>query len=320
MKKLSVILSLCAITSCVLSSGCSKSKNAAASTSAGSGNPVEMKIKWTVGKKYSLHMELNQSTKTDVPNQPQPVVQEVKLAQDFDISALKELDNGGRQLELEFENETMDVSQGGRSVLNFDSVQSPAQDTNNPVAPMLRAMIGARIQYFTDADGKVEKMEGVDELMNRIAATENPQQQMMFKQMFSEEAFKQYASFADAMPDHPVNIDDSWPLKKDVSTSIGVVTVDMKYTFKNWEQHGDRQCAHIEVAGDISTKSTSTTLGAVVEIKSGEISGEFWYDPASGMIVDMNTDQNLKLNITTRTQTMTAEFSRKMNVTLVDVQ
>jgi hypothetical protein len=320
MKKLTVILSLCAMTGCVLLSGCSKSKNAATSTSGGSGNPLEMKIKWTVGKKYSLHMELSQTTKTDVPNQPQPVMQEVKLAQDFDISALKELDNGGRQLELEFNDETMDVSQGGRSVMSFDSAQSPAGDSNNPAAPILRTMIGARIQYFTDAGGKVEKMEGVDDLMNRIAATASPQQQMMFKQMFSEDTLKRYGSFADAMPDHPVNIGDSWPLSKDVSTPIGVVTVDMKYTFKDWEQHGDRQCAYVEAVGDISTKSTSTAMGAVVEIKNGKISGGFWYDPTAGMIVDMSTDQNMKLNITTRTQTMTAEFSQKVSLTLVDVQ
>ena len=64
----------------------------------------------------------------------------------------------------------MDVLQGGRSVLSFDSMQSQAQDSNNPVAPILRAMIGARIQYFTDADGKVQKVGGVDDLTKRFEA------------------------------------------------------------------------------------------------------------------------------------------------------
>ncbi|MGA2029456.1 MAG: DUF6263 family protein [Verrucomicrobiota bacterium] len=329
MKKLAVIVSLFALTGCVLLSGCSKSKNAATqsgnnadsgSATATPASPVEMKIKWTVGKKYSLHMELDQTTKTDVPNQPQPVTQEVKIAQDFDFSVLKELDNGGRQLELTFDDETMDIFQGDRNVFSFDSTQSPAQDANNPVAPILRAMIGTRLQYFTDTNGKVEKIEGVDELMNRIAATVKPQQQAMFKQMFSEDTLKQYASFADAMPDHPVNIGDSWPLKKDVNSTIGVLTLDMEYTFKDWEQHGDRQCAHIEVTGDISTKSISTALGVVVEIKNGKISGEFWFNPALGMIVDMNDDQNMPLKITTRTQAMTAQFSQKIRVDLVGVQ
>jgi Family of unknown function (DUF6263) len=332
MKKL-VIFSLCAVAGCAMLSGCSKSKkattqsanstnsSATAAAPATSAGPLDMKIKWTVGKKYSMQMEFDQTTTTDVPNRPQPVTQEVKLVQDFDISALKELDNGGRELELEFENETLNVLQGDRNVLSFDSTQSSAQDTNNPAAAaILRAMIGARIQYFTDANGKVERMEGVDELMNRIAATGNPRSQAMFKQMFSEDTLKQYGSFADAMPDHTVSIGDSWHLKRDVSSSIGVLALDMKYTFKNWEQHGDRQCAHVEAVGDISTKSISTASGAAVEIKKGEITGEFWFDPTLGMIVDMNNDQNMTLKVTTRTQTMSPQLSQKIHLALVDVQ
>jgi hypothetical protein len=325
MKKIVVLFTFCVLAGCGLLSGCSKSKPAGqpgnnADSGTASADPVAMKITWTVGKKYSMHMELAQSTRTDVPSLPQPVTQEMKLAQDFDISALKELDGGGRQLELTFEDETMNVSQGGRNLLNFDSTQSPVQDTNNPVAAILRAMIGAHIQYFTDANGKVEKMEGVSELASRVAATGKPQEQAMFKQMFSEDTLKQYGSFADAMPDHTVNIGDNWTLKKDVTSTIGVLTLDMKYTFKNWEQHGDRRCAHVEATGDITTKSISTASGAAVEIKNGKISGEFWFDPALGMIVDMNNDENMPLKITTRAQTMTSQFSQKIRINLVDVQ
>jgi uncharacterized protein DUF6263 len=332
MKKLVAILPLCAVAVALGLSGCSKSKTGttasgnsgngsdATTASVASDQPVAMKIKWTVGKDYPMHMEMDQSTKTDVPDQPQPVVQEVKLTQDFDISALKELTNGGWQLELRFEAETMNVSQGDRNVLSFDSAQSPGQDSNNPVAPILRAIIGARIQYFTDANGSVEKLGGVDELRNRVAATAKPQQQAMFNQMFSEDTLKRYGSFADAMPDHAVNMGDSWHVKKDVPSPIGVLALDMKYTLKNWEQHDGRQCAHVEAQGDISTKTISTATGAAVEIKKGKITGDFWYDPALGMIVDVNNDQDMWLKVTTRTQTMTSRFNQKVRLALVGGQ
>lgn len=280
--------------------------------------PVEMNIKWTVGKEYPMHFEMDQTTKTDVPGQSQPVMQDVNINQDFSFSALKELDNGGRQLELTFWNETVNVSQGGRSVLSFDSAQSPAQDANNPFASGLRAMVGVPIQYFTDANGQVEKMEGVDELTKRIAAIGNPQVQTMLKQMYNEDTLKQYGSFADAMPNRMVAIGDSWMSKKDVSSPIGVLTLDLKYTFKNWEQHGGRKCAHVEEEGSISTKSISTATGMAVEITKGNISGEFWYDPTLGMIVEVNNDQNLSLKVTTRAQTMTSQFNRKVRLALVD--
>jgi hypothetical protein len=331
MKKLAVILPLYVVAGAVLLAGCSKSRTAATSSGNGgngadatlasgaSDKPVDMKIKWTVGKKYPMRIEVAQSTKTDVPDQPQPVAQEMKLTQGFTISSLKELDNGGRQLELKFESAKMDVSQGERNVLSFDSLQSPAQDGSNAAAPVLRTMIGARIQYFTDAEGKVERMTGVDELTRRIAATGQPQAQAMFQQMFSEETLKRYGSFADSLPDHAVNLGDSWPFKEDVPSSIGVLTVDLKYTFKNWEQHGDRTCAHVEASGDISTKTISTATGMVVEIKKGKISGEYWFDPVLGMIVEANNDMDLALKITTRAQTMSSQFNQKVRFALVDV-
>lgn len=321
------MLMLCALTGCALLSGCSKSKSAATpsgsgadSTTAGgaSDNSVEMGIKWTLGKDYPMHMDMDQTTKTDVPGQPQPVVQEVKLTQDFDFSTIKVLDNGGWQLELKFVSETVTVSQGDRTVMSFDSAQSPAQDAGNPAAPLLRAMIDARIQYFTDANAKVEKLGGVDELRNRVDTTGNPQEQAMFNQMFSEDTLKQYASFAEAMPNRKVTVGDSWPFKKDLSSPIGELALDMKYNFKNWELHGGRRCAHVEAEGDISTKTTSTASGMMVEIKKGTISGEFWYDPAISMIVEANNNQNLSLKITTRTQAMNSEFNQKIRVALAD--
>ncbi len=332
MRKLVVMLPLCALAGGLLLTGCSKSKTAATSSgnsrsgteaaaaSATSDKPLDMKINWTVGRKYPMRIELTQSTKTEVPDQPQPVTQEMNLTQGYDISALKALDDGGRQLELKFESESMNVSRGGQNVLSFDSLQSPAQDANNPVAPVLRAMIGSRIQYFTDATGKVERMEGVDALAQRMAATGQPQTQAMFQQMFSEDTLKRYASFADSLPGYTVNIGDTWPFKEDVSTSIGVETVNVKYTFKNWEQHGDRRCAHVDAAGDISTKTISTANGMVVEIKKGRITGEFWFDPALGMIVEANNDQDLALKITTRAQTTSSQFNQKVRMALVDVQ
>ena len=332
MKKLVVILPLCAVAVALGLSGCSKSKTGTtASGNGGNGSdatmapvasdqPVDMRINWTVGRKYPMRMELDQTTKTDVPDQPQPVVQEVKISQGFDLSVLKALDNGGRQLELQFESQTMDVSQGGRSVLSFNSLQDSAQDTNNPVAPVLRAMIGVRVQYFTDANGKVERVEGTDALAKRFAASGNPQAQALVQQMFGEETLKRYGSFADAMPGHVIKVGDSWPLKEDVTTAIGLVTVDLKYTFKNWEQHHNRNCAHVEAEGELSTKTTSTATGMIVEIKKGTISGEFWYDPVLGMIVDLNNDQDLALKITTRAQTLTSKFNQNVRMALVDAE
>jgi hypothetical protein len=330
MKKILLLLSLVAVAGGVLLSGCSKPKkpatpsggsDASSATAAAADGPVDMKIKWTAGKTFAMRMEMDMTTETKVPNQPDPVKQDVKMTQNFNLSALKKLDNGGWELELEFENQTMDVSMGGRSVLSFDSTENPALETNNPVAPILRAMIGVRLQYFTDASGKVGKMGGLDELMKLIAASGTPLQRGMVQQMFSEDTLKRYGSFSEALPNRIVNVGESWSQKIDIVSAIGTLTLDMNYTFKNWEQHGERKCARVETTGTIATKTISAaTVGAAVEVQKGKITGDFWFDPEAGMIVDVSNTHDMTLKITTRTQTMTQQLNQKVRVSLVDVQ
>ena len=330
MKKHVIILSLFVVAGSVLLSGCSKSKTTAtasgnggsgtgpAAESMASGQPVDMQIKWAIGRKYPMHIELSQSTRTDVPSQPQPVVQEMDLTQDFDITPLKPLDGGGTLLELQFNNQAINVSQGGQTVLTFNSTQSPGHDGNNPAVSVLRAMIGARIQYFTGANGKVERMEGVDALTQRIAATGQPQGEATFKQMFGEDTLKRYCSFADGMPNRSVNIGESWPFQEDLPTAIGILALDMKYTFKNWEQYNNRKCAHIVGTGRISTKTVSTATGSMVEVEKGTITGDFWFDPTLGMIVGFNDNEDMALKITTRAESMKTQFNQKIRYALVN--
>jgi hypothetical protein len=285
-----------------------------------SGDLVDMRINWDNGKAYAMNVAIDQTTTTQVPGLAQPVPQNIKLTQDLDVSALKQLDNGGHQLELKFQSQSMDISQGDQSILKFDSAESAAGDTNM-FAPVLRAMIGARIEFFTDAAGKVEKIEGIDELKNRIGAIADPQGKALLNQMFSEDTLEQYGSFAEAVPGRTVAVGESWRLKKDIITPIGILALDMNYTLKNWEQHGDTKCAHVDAQGTLSTKSVSgesAASGVQIDITKGTITGEFWYDPALGMIVESDNRQNLALKITMRQATMSSQFNRKVRVTFAE--
>jgi hypothetical protein len=327
MKKLYIILLAGAAASGPLLTGCSKSHTGAAppgaraeaTATAPNDGPADLRIKWKEGVTFPMRMELDQGTEMKAPGQAAPTKQKVKMTQDFNLTGIKKLDNGGWEFGLEFKNEAMDVSDGQHSVMNFDSTQSPAQDGDNPAAPILRAMIGPRIEYFTDAAGKVEKMGGVDELSSRIAAATKPQQRAMFKQVYDEDTLKRYGSFSDALPNRMANLGESWPVKNDIGSVIGTLTMDMKYTFKNWEQHGDRLCAHVVGTGTISSKTVSAAMvGAAVEIQKGKLSDEFWFDPKAGMIAEVHDVQDMTLKITTRTETMTQELTQNVRLSLMD--
>ncbi len=286
-----------------------------------SGNPVEMKVRWMAGKTYAMRVERVETVETKASNQPQPMKQLVNLTQDYNLSACEKPGNGGWQLQLEFTGETMDVNQGGRKVSSFDSKQDLARDASNPLARMLRKLIDTRIQYVTDADGRVEKVEGVEELMRQIGTIGSPQDRALFKQMFSGDILKEYASFAAMMPDRKVAIGDRWQEQREFVSPVGILTrSDMEYTFKNREQHRDRQCLHIEIAGSISSKTDAAAQNSPYRIKPGKIAGDAWFDPELGMVVDATYDQNLAVEIMNRGQTVTLKLTQKIRLTLMDVE
>ena len=279
------------------------------------GGPADMHIRWIVGKKYSLRVEMIQSSSTQVPNVPQPVKSDVNFTANFDVSPLKALDNGGQELELEFVSQTLNVLQGGVNIMSFDSAQST--DDQNPA----KAVIGARVQFFTDATGKIEKTTGIDELTQRIRATGKSEAQGVFMSIFTEENLKRFLSFDDPLPNRTIAVGESWQIKKDLAGyEFGHLDVNVKDTFKNWVQHGDHKCAHIELAGDFATKTPSAASGALIDIKKGKISGDIWFDPALGTIVDSSSAQVMTVKVTTQGQTLTPQVSRKVRMVLLDVQ
>ncbi|HEX3720251.1 MAG TPA: DUF6263 family protein [Verrucomicrobiae bacterium] len=279
------------------------------------GGPVDMRIKWEVGKKYSLRMEANQQAETKMPNQPQPVKSGFDATENFDISAVSKLDNGGRQLELEFGNVTMNVRSGGRSLLSLDSAQGSPR-TQNPAA----AIVGARLEYVTDPSGEVERFEGKDQLMKCIAGDAKSRAESIFSQLFTEDQLKALVSFGDMMPNRVVNVGEKWSRKKDIVTSIGTVTIDMKFTFKDWERHDDYNCAHIEETARLTSKSVSTQQGAAIEIEKSKIFADIWFDPVLGMVVDAVSHRTQTLKVTTQAQTVMPEQTQTTRMMLLDVK
>lgn len=285
-----------------------------------SDTPADMNIRWQAGKTYAMRAEMVETVESKSSGQPQSFKQSVSLMQDYTLSVRKELDNGGRQLQLEFTDETMAVSVDGRQVSSFDSKQDSAQEGGVPMAAMQRKLLGTRFQYFTAADGQVEKVEGMEELMRQIGTIGKPQDRAIFQQMFSGDLLKEYASFGGMMTNRPVKVGDHWRKTKDFVSPVGVVATDMEYTFKNWEQHDDRKCIRIAVAGTISAKPDATAQNSPRRNIKGEFTGDAWFDPALGMVVDANYDQNIAMETMNRGQTVPIQITEKIRFTLVDVE
>jgi RNA polymerase sigma factor (sigma-70 family) len=282
--------------------------------------PVEMQMKWQAGKKYVMHSEATQTSETQQPNQPKPVKQLAKMTQDFNLTPVRQLDNGGRQLQLEFESLAVDVSEGSRKTFSADSSQNSAPDAENPAGVRLHKMVGARLQYFINANGKVEKMEGYPELVKRVAG-ENPQEQATFRSLFNENVLKQYGSVGeDTTPRRVVKLGDRWAARLEVPADIGMLNLDLKSTFKNWEQHANHKCMRIKFTGEFSLQAVPNTPNPRVKLEKAGLSGELWFDPELGMVVEMTFDADLNLKINQRGQIQTIRSNQKTRYALLAVE
>lgn len=335
MKKTVFVITLCLAAVALLAPGCSKPKkagpsannNGAGGSSVNGGSAAngatDLKLKWQTGKRYDMEMDLNQSSDTDIPDRPATRT-DIKLTQGMHYSLLKNLPNGGIQLEVEFDRQNFSLSQGDKEIINYDSTQKTPIDPNSPAAPVgkaMQAMLDVPLDYTIAADGTVQTIDGTNELMDRIkSAVPNARTRMSLDQLYDHDTLKRYCDFAQSLPDHPVSPGDSWTSSQDINNPVGVITVDATYTLKNFEQHNGHNCAHIAITGDIKTKSTSAAnVGAVVTVKKGTITGEAWFDADLGMFVDIKSDQDITLDIKTRNMALTQHMKQNVDMSLVDV-
>lgn len=284
----------------------------------GANAPAVLKLDWQEGRRYSVVVEVDQSTETAVPGQPQPIKSTTHLKQNLDLATLQKLPDHSWDLQMKVTEAALDIRQNGAQVMSFDTAQNSPADPNNP-ASSLALVIGVPLQCHIDAGGDAQKVTGLEDLMKRLDAA-RPEAQMLFRQLFAEDTLKQYVSFGSSLPDHPARIGETWAGIKDIPSVTGTLTLNRKFTFMNWEQRGDRHCAHVKFTGRISSKSVSTASGAAIQVEKGELAGNYWFDPDLGMAVEVDSTQSITLKVSTQAQTVQPKMTQKTQWTLVGVQ
>jgi Family of unknown function (DUF6263) len=320
MKYFKIILSLGAVVACAMFAGCSKSRNATTGTapiSTDSTGPVEMKIKWAVGKRYDQQLSMTQAIHLNFPGMPKPMDQNMNMTEDFGISALKAMPDGGTELEMQITGVKMESKQGERVAINFDSSRDPSEDGHNPTAPLLRKMIGGHLKYDLDADGKVAQVMGVDEFVKQMSGGD-PKAETVIKQFMSEDTLKEMVSRGLGLPPTPVKVGDHWPVHMEVGANqVGTLLLDMKYTFKGWQQHDGRKCALMEFVGTLATKPGSNPGGQMnVSIDKGTLEGTTWFDPDQSMVVETSSIENMTLKVIAQGQTMVMPMKQSIIIKL----
>jgi hypothetical protein len=317
--------------------GCNKSgKLNTASKFKPPAGPMELKVKWPVGEHIVQNLDFKQSSEISMPNQPVPIKQEMTMGQGYALSVLKATSDGGCEVEMEFLNFRMKMEMGGKPMVDYDSGKKSPDDSANPAAEMLKKVIGAKIQCFMDASNRVERVEGVDALVERMTSSGSADATTGIKSMFNEGYFKQIMDGSRYLTSKPVEPGDTWPVQLEIPMGpLGIMEMNYTVTFHNWEQHGKRTCARLEFEGTIKSKpdSNNKMAGMTMTISDGNASGVSWFDPELGTCIETTANQDMKVNMTMtmpsnprgnaaagKTQTFTSLMKQVVTVKLESVK
>lgn len=163
-------LSLSLVVSAVFgAAGCNKSgKLDTPSHFQTSAGPVELKLKWPVGERVVQDFEMKQTTDLNIPGKHGPVKQTTTMGEKFALTVLKQDAAGGHELEMEFLSANMNVEIRGKTLMSYNSDKPSSADKTNTVASVFNKVLGSKIRFFLDASNNVERVEGVDELVDRL--------------------------------------------------------------------------------------------------------------------------------------------------------
>jgi len=281
--------------------GCNKSgKLAETSTFTPPNGPMELKLKWPKGERVVQDMDMKQKMEIFLPGQPAPMKQDMTMGQQYGLKVLQETPDGGHEVEMEFLSARMGSTMGGKVLLDYDSSKSSSAGQTNPVASMFGKIVGSKIQFFLDASNAVERVEGVDAMMDRLASGGQAAALAPLKSMFSEGYFKQMMSANRFMPPKAVQPGDTWPVQIEFPMGpMGTMLMDYTFTFEKWEMHGKRNCARMEFQGTVTSKPdpAAKSGGISMSILDGNTSGISWFDPEIGKTIDTSMNQDMKMVI-----------------------
>jgi len=236
--------------------------------------------------------------KMNVPGQAAPIEQDMTMGEQYALTVLGKDPAGGHEVEMEFLSARMGMEMGGKTILDFDSTKRSSAGNTNPVAGVFEKLVGSKIRFFLDASNKVERIEGIDGLVNRLSAGGQAAAAAPLKGMFNDGYFKQMMSSSLFLPSRPVQPGDTWPVQLEFPLGdFGVMALDYAVAFQCWEMHGKRNCARLEFQGNIKSKPGQNPgqNGMAITIQDGKCAGVSWFDPELGIIVETTMNQDVTM-------------------------
>lgn len=276
--------------------------------------------KWKPGQQLVQQIKTAQKQKITVAAAPNPVQQQTEQIQEVALAVEKERAEGGFEVGIEFRAISIESKMGQTVLMKFDSRNKSTTGESNPLTDLLKKLVGAKLKLYTKPNGDIEKVEGVQKLIDDMASSLPEMAAGMMKSMFNEDMVKQMSALPPGLPSEPVSAGYEWPVKLEMSLGpMGTMLISMKFKFNGMEDKRGYRVAVLDHQGTLSSKAGSGTGPISLGAFSGTTTGRTWYAPDIGATVDSFANQVMSMTMKTMGQDTKVELDQRVTTKLLEV-
>ena len=187
--------------------------------------------------------------------------------------------------------------------INYDSTDpNPTGASSNPgLADFFKSLVGAEFTVTFAKNMSVEKVDGRDEFLKKLAGA-NPQMEALLKKILTDEALKEMTDpSAGISPPAEQAVGGTWEKKATLTLGpIGSYERTFKYTYKGKDPE-KKDLDRVEVDPKLVYKApTDNADGLLFRIKGGNLEtinpkpGVIKYDPKAGRVVESDIAVTMK--------------------------
>ncbi len=259
---------------------------------------------FNVGEKSVSQIEQIAKSVIQIPGQSVPMVSNEIVKQKISVLVREKLPNDIAVIELVFLSMTMDQEANGMKISANSDLAAPQDARTKAIWNIVKALTGNKIDYYITKDYNIQKIDGINNIIEKIKATCPPEIVQAIKMNLDEESMKSsFESFGNILPEYPVKVGDEWKKHSSMNMPLqGKTKVEIKYRFVKWIEEKGTKYALIEMNGNISSKGEDpkSSIGAKVSIKDGKYNGALYYNPENGSILKSTLNINLDMEILQR--------------------
>ncbi len=243
---------------------------------------TSLRLNLTKGTVYEMTMSMNMNMNQEMMGQQIKIEQKMLMVLDYKVADV--LPNKNYLIEYSVAQVKIDASANGQQ-MSMDS-----QTGGNPASEKLKALTGQSIKMEVTPAGKVEKVDGQEAFISKIADDKMIGQ--MVPMFSSDEGFKSFVGQTFSyIPEKEVEQGAKWSCKSQLTAAM------------NMDMQIDYEVASI-VGNDLNL-NVSSTFGGTKQIEQmgmkmdmqldGTQSGTMFIDGSDGWMINQNLNQNIKM-------------------------